>query len=228
MTDITANIFRVTENIKRLEQLWQRPAQSVKLLAVSKGQSTQALTTAFQSGLRDFGENYWQEMEGKIAQLSHLPITWHFIGTVQGNKAAAIAQHCSWVHTVDREKIANKLSEARGHELPDLNICVQVNLQGELGKGGVSPHDLPDLLCRINDLPGLRLRGLMAIPKPEKNEDQQYHIFQQLTLLKEKMNQQLDLKMDTLSMGMSDDLAAAIHAGSTIVRIGKAIFGARA
>lgn len=224
----------IYQRIQELQQLINqsakdagRSAESIHLLAVSKGQSAQAMEEAYQAGLRHFGENYLQEAETKMKALQQLPICWHFIGPIQSNKTKAIAEQFSWVHSVGREKIAALLSAHRPSNLPDLNICIQVNLDNEDSKSGVSPGQLPELAAMITHLPRLKLRGLMTIPLPREGEEQQYLSLLRLKHLFDDLNKQSGLTMDTLSMGMTDDLTAAIRAGSTILRIGRKLFGER-
>jgi pyridoxal phosphate enzyme (YggS family) len=190
---------------------------------VSKTKPAQALREAYAAGLRDFGENYLQEALGKQLELADLPLIWHFIGPIQSNKTRAIAEHFDWVHSVDRLKIAQRLSEQRPAELPSLNICIQVNVSGEASKSGCTPADLPALAEAINGLPRLKLRGLMAIPEPTEDRAEQDAAFAAV----QKLQASLDLPLDTLSMGMSHDLESAIAQGATWVRIGTALFGAR-
>jgi pyridoxal phosphate enzyme (YggS family) len=177
-------------------------------------------------GQRDFGENYLQEALPKIAALQGLPITWHFTGQIQANKTRSIATYFDWVHTVDRERSALRLDEQRPQQAPPLNVCIQVQLEDEPGKGGVQPTALLPLARRISELPRLRLRGLMCIPPHQEAYADQLALFRRLSDLMNEMNSQ-GLTLDTLSMGMSMDLDAAIAAGATWVRIGTAIFGAR-
>ncbi|STX52303.1 pyridoxal-5'-phosphate dependent enzyme family [Legionella busanensis] len=224
---IAENIQSIKQSIKNTLNDAHRPQNSVNILAVSKGQPVKAIKEAYAAGLSDFGENYWQEAHNKIIHLKQLPINWHFIGAIQSNKAKEIAENFSWVHSIDREKIAKLLAQHRPDYLPALNICIQINLDHEPTKAGLLPYELPLLIKCINQLPKLHLRGLMAIPKPRLTAEEQYVSLQRLTRLLDQANQQLNLKMDTLSMGMSDDLKAAIRAGSTFVRIGRAIFGER-
>lgn len=193
------------------------------LLAVSKTQPAEAIREAFDAGLRDFGENYLQEALEKQADLADLPLRWHFIGPIQSNKTKAIAEHFDWVHSVDRLKIAQRLSEQRPDALGPLNICIQVNVSGEASKSGCSPEAVAALAETIATLPRLRLRGLMTIPAPTENPVEQRQAFARLRRLKETLGADLD----TLSMGMSQDLEAAIAEGATWVRIGTALFGAR-
>lgn len=223
MSTIAENISTLAERIRSAAQAVQRDPASVGLLAVSKTKPASDLREAYDAGLRDFGENYLQEALGKQAELSDLPLIWHFIGPIQSNKTRAIAEHFAWVHSVDRLKIAQRLSEQRPPELPPLNICIQVNVSGEASKSGCSPEDLPALAQAINALPHLKLRGLMAIPEPTDDRDEQNASFAAVSTLQA----QLRLPLDTLSMGMSHDLEAAIAQGATWVRIGTALFGAR-
>ena len=223
MSTIAENISTLAERIRHAAQAAQRDPSSVRLLAVSKTKPASDLREAYDAGLRDFGENYLQEALGKQTELSDLPLIWHFIGPIQSNKTRAIAEHFDWVHSVDRLKIAQRLSEQRPAELPPLNICIQVNVSGEASKSGCSPEDLPALAQAISALPQLRLRGLMAIPEPTENTDEQNAAFAAVRSLQAQLN----LPLDTLSMGMSHDLEAAIAQGATWVRIGTALFGAR-
>jgi pyridoxal phosphate enzyme (YggS family) len=223
MSTIAENISTLAERIRNAAQAAQRDPASVGLLAVSKTKPASDLREAHAAGLRDFGENYVQEALGKQAELSDLPLIWHFIGPIQSNKTRAIAENFAWVHSVDRLKIAQRLSEQRPAELPPLNICIQVNVSGEASKSGCTPEDLPALAQAISALPNLRLRGLMAIPEPTENGDEQNAAFATVRTLQDRLN----LPLDTLSMGMSHDLEAAIAQGATWVRIGTALFGAR-
>jgi len=198
----------------------------VTLLAVSKAQPAEKLREAFVAGQKQFGENYLQEALNKQAELSDLPIEWHFIGPIQSNKTQPIAQHFSWVHGVDRLKIAQRLNDARPAELAPLQICLQVNTSGEASKSGITPDELPALATAIKDMPRLQLRGLMTIPEPTEDENLQRQRFQQMHALLEDLNKN-GAGLDTLSMGMSNDYALAVQEGATIVRVGSAIFGAR-
>lgn len=203
-----------------------RAPDRVGLLAISKGQPVEALRTLALAGQRDFGENYLQEALGKISELAELSLTWHFTGQIQSNKTRPIAEQFAWVHTVDRERIAARLNEHRPPHVSPLNICVQVSLESEAGKGGVMPDELPALASQIRKMPRLRLRGLMCIPPPRESFDEQLALFRRLHALFEDLNRS-GCELDTLSMGMSSDLEAAIAAGATWVRIGTAIFGSR-
>lgn len=199
----------------------------VTILAASKSQSNESIEEAYAAGITNFGENYLQEALNKIAHLKHLPICWHFIGAIQSKKAKSVAQNFSWVHSLDREKIALKLNDARDDINNPINICIQINFDEESAKSGVNPKEAEPLASYILQLQNLKLRGLMMIPKAIDNEDYQYESFLRLTKLRDSLNQRLNITMDTLSMGMSHDYLAAIRAGSTIIRIGTGIFGQR-
>jgi len=223
MSTIADNISLVSSRIKAAVKAADRDENSVQLLAVSKTKPAEALREAYAAGLRDFGENYLQEALGKQLELADLPLIWHFIGPIQSNKTRSIAEHFAWVHSVDRLKIAQRLSEQRPADLPPLNICIQVNVSGEASKSGCTPADLPALAQTISALPRLKLRGLMAIPEPTEDRAEQDAAFAAV----QKLQAGLDLPLDTLSMGMSHDLESAIAQGATWVRIGTALFGAR-
>ncbi|WP_312591536.1 YggS family pyridoxal phosphate-dependent enzyme [Stutzerimonas nitrititolerans] len=224
MSTIANNIAKVAARIREAAQAAGRNPDTVGLLAVSKTQPAEAIREANGAGLSDFGENYLQEALEKQADLADLALTWHFIGPIQSNKTRAIAEHFDWVHSVDRLKIAQRLSEQRSTELPPLNVCLQVNVSGEASKSGCAPQDVAELARTIATLPNLRLRGLMAIPEPTDDRAEQHAAFARLR----QLQQALALELDTLSMGMSQDLEAAIAEGATWVRIGTALFGARA
>ena len=223
MSTIAENIAKVGARIREAAQASQRNFADIGLLAVSKTKPADAIREAHAAGLRDFGENYLQEALGKQVELNDLPLIWHFIGPIQSNKTRPIAEHFDWVHSVDRLKIAQRLSEQRPAHLPPLNICLQVNVSAEDSKSGCSPEDLPELAKAIAALPNLRLRGLMAIPEPTDDVAAQHAAFARLRQLRDE----LALNLDTLSMGMSHDLEAAIAEGATWVRIGTALFGTR-
>ncbi len=227
MSTIADNISQVAARIRRAEQAAQRAADSVQLLAVSKTKPVAAVREAYAAGVRDFGENYLQEALGKQRELTDLPLCWHFIGPIQSNKTRDIAQNFAWVHSVDRLKIAQRLSEQRPAELPALNICIQVNVSGEASKSGCTPADLPALAAAISALPHLTLRGLMAIPEPTDDRAEQDAAFAAVRELNKSLQDSLNLPLDTLSMGMSHDLESAIAQGATWIRIGTALFGAR-
>jgi len=232
MSTIAENLQAVTNTIAAAAQQAGRAPDSVQLLAVSKTFGADAVLAAMQAGQRTFGENYLQEALDKMAAVAAATAMpdqvpeWHFIGPIQSNKTRPIAEHFSWVHTVEREKIAARLSEQRPDGMAPLNICLQVNISGEASKSGVAPADLPALAAAVARLPRLRLRGLMAIPEPVDDEARQRAAFAQLRELAEQLRG-TGLALDTLSMGMSADLRAAIVEGATIVRVGSAIFGAR-
>jgi pyridoxal phosphate enzyme (YggS family) len=223
MSTIADNILEVSSRINAATLAANRAENSVQLLAVSKTKPAQDLREAYAAGLRDFGENYLQEALGKQLELADLPLIWHFIGPIQSNKTRAIAEHFDWVHSVDRLKIAQRLSEQRPADMPPLNICIQVNVSGEASKSGCTLADLPALANAISALPRLKLRGLMAIPEPTEDRAAQDAAFAAVQSLQASLN----LPLDTLSMGMSHDLESAIAQGATWVRIGTALFGAR-
>ena len=223
MSTIAENIAKVGVRIDAAAQTANREKSAVGLLAVSKTKPAEAIREAFSAGLRDFGENYLQEALEKQQQLNDLPLVWHFIGPIQSNKTRPIAEHFDWVHSVDRLKIAERLSAQRPAGLPALNICLQVNVSAEDSKSGCSPDEIYPLAHAVTQLPNLRLRGLMAIPEPTDDPVLQHEAFAKLRRLQETLN----LPLDTLSMGMSHDLEAAIAEGATWVRIGTALFGAR-
>ncbi len=230
MSLISHNLQAVQTHIAAAAQAALRAPQTVTLLAVSKTFGPEAVIEAVDAGQRAFGENYLQEALDKMVAVRalrpELALEWHFIGPIQSNKTRPIAEHFDWVHSVDREKIAQRLSEQRPAHLPPLNICLQVNISGEETKSGVRPEDAVVLGRNVAALPRLRLRGLMAIPEPLADTEKQREPFRQLRLLKESM-QENGLVLDTLSMGMSADMDAAIAEGATIVRVGTAIFGQR-
>ena len=223
MSTIAENIAKVGERIREAAQASGRDLNSIGLLAVSKTKPSAAVREAFAAGLRDFGENYLQEALEKQVELSDLPLIWHFIGPIQSNKTKPIAEHFAWVHSVDRLKVAQRLSEQRPVSLPPLNICLQVNVSLEPSKSGCAPDELTALALAVSQLPNLCLRGLMAIPEPTDDVAAQRAAFARLRELRDG----LPMPLDTLSMGMSHDLEAAVAEGATIVRIGTAIFGER-
>ena len=230
MSSISDNLQAVHRAIDEAATAVSRNAHEVTLLAVSKTFGIDAVLEAAQAGQRAFGENYVQEAVDKIAAAKKiapsLELAWHFIGPIQSNKTRLIAEHFDWVHAVDREKIAQRLSEQRPAHLPPLNLCLQVNISGEASKSGAAIADTIVLARTIAALPGVRLRGLMAIPEPTDQVLQQRAAFSQLRDLFQQCRDD-GIDMDTLSMGMSADLVAAIAEGATIVRIGSAIFGKR-
>lgn len=203
-----------------------RPANSVRLVAVSKTFASADVREAADAGHRDFGENYVTEGVDKIREVLALGLTWHYIGPIQSNKTRPIAVHFDWVHSVDRARIAARLDEARGVSQPDLQVCIQVNVSGEASKSGVVPEELDRLADEVAGLKRLKLRGLMAVPEPTPDTGLQRRRFAQLRELRDRLNRG-GFAMDTLSMGMSADLEAAIAEGATMVRVGTAIFGER-
>jgi pyridoxal phosphate enzyme (YggS family) len=226
MATIAANLQAVRARIERAAQSAGRPSRDVALLAVGKTFPAEHIAQAHAAGQRAFGENYVQEAVEKITQLTRLGLEWHFIGPIQGNKTAPIARHFQWVHSVERAKIAERLNAARPDALPALNVCIQVNVSGESSKSGVAPGEESALADAISRLPKLRLRGLMAIPEPTPDVTLQRSRFARLREMKDALVAR-GHSLDTLSMGMSDDLEAAIAEGATLVRVGTAIFGKR-
>lgn len=227
MASIAENISTVREQIINYAVDAGRSADSVNLLAVSKTQSAKRVHEAFAAGQRDFGENYVQEALGKIIALPLPGICWHFIGPIQSNKTREIAEHFAWVHSVDRLKIAQRLNTQRPVTMAPLNVCIQVNLSAEDTKSGISLGEVAELCAQVSELKNLRLRGLMAIPAPCADPAHQRQVFRPLAQLLNSLAPHYP-HMDTLSIGMSDDFGSAIAEGSTIVRIGSAIFGPRA
>ncbi|MEE4278926.1 MAG: YggS family pyridoxal phosphate-dependent enzyme [Halieaceae bacterium] len=225
-TPIEANIAKVLEQVSIAADRCQRPREEIRVLAVSKTQSAEAVRRAAACGLSEFGENYLQEAESKIPACADLKLCWHFIGPLQSNKTRAVAAHFSWVHSVDRGKLLRRLNDQRPDELDALNICVQVNISREASKAGVAPGELEELLALTDELPRLRLRGLMAIPAPAADFYAQREPLDALARLFREARARYP-SMDTLSMGMSSDLEAAVASGSTLLRIGTAIFGPR-
>lgn len=223
MTTIACNLQAVRAAMAAAADSAGRTAGEIELLAVSKTFPAAALREAYLAGQRCFAESYLQEALGKIADLQDLAVEWHFIGPIQSNKTRAIAENFAWVHSVDRLKIAERLSAQRPEHLPPLQVCLQVNISGEASKGGVPPGEVGALAEAVARLPKLQLRGLMAIPAPADDVAEQRAGFAQLRELRD----QISPRLDTLSMGMSHDFAAAIAEGATIVRIGSAIFGSR-
>ncbi|HXF66913.1 MAG TPA: YggS family pyridoxal phosphate-dependent enzyme [Burkholderiales bacterium] len=226
MSTIAANLQAVRSRIARAAQAAGRRAEEITLVAVSKGFPAACVAEAYGAGQRVFGENYAQEAVEKITRLADLPLEWHFIGPIQSNKTRPIAERFQWVHSVERAKIAQRLNDARPAGLPPLEVCIQVNVSGEASKRGVAPGDEPALAEAIARLPRLRLRGLMAIPEPTADVALQRR---RCALLRERKEALVarGFALDTLSMGMSDDLEAAILEGATLVRVGTAIFGPR-
>lgn len=226
MAIIEKSLQAIRQRIARAALTSGRAVESVHLLAVSKTWPAAALREAYTAGQTAFGESYLQEALEKIAALADLPLEWHFIGPIQSNKTRPIAEKFAWVHSIDRLKIAERLAQARPANLPPLNVCLQVNISREDSKSGVAPEAVEKLARAITELPRLKLRGLMAIPRSSDNIAEQRAQFQLLRKLFDQLNAQ-GLGLDTLSMGMSDDMEAAILEGATIVRVGSAIFGER-
>jgi PLP dependent protein len=230
MSSISHNLQAVRARIATAAKAAGRAAEEVSLLAVSKTFDAAAVAEAADAGQRAFGENYLQEALDKMHALASLRPgllpEWHFIGPIQSNKTRPIAEHFDWVHSVERLKIAQRLSEQRPPALPPLNICLQVNISGEASKSGVDPQQALELALQVHALPRLRLRGLMAIPEPAADEEQQRQPLSAMRALAAQLREH-GLPIDTLSMGMSADLEAAVAEGATIVRIGTAIFGRR-
>lgn len=223
----TEDRFRqVIHQIDSAQQQFKRLEGSVQLLAVSKTRSAAEIREMVLLGQHRYGENYLQEALQKIADLQDLPIEWHFIGPIQSNKTKPIAENFAWVHSVDRLKIAQRLNDQRPPQLPPLNICIQINVSGEESKSGCTLDELEEMAAKVAQLPNIRLRGLMAIPQSADNFEQQRIPFAQLRSAMEKLNRE-GFELDTLSMGMSGDLDAAIAEGATMVRIGTALFGPR-
>ncbi len=223
---VSNNLKLVLKRIELAAVAAGRATDAVKLLAVSKTMPAQAVREAYAAGQLAFGENYIQEGVDKIASLADLPLEWHCIGPIQSNKSKLVAENFAWVHSMDRLKIAERLSAQRPAHLPPLQVCLQVNVDGGPNKSGVAPQDLLALAQAVATLPHLQLRGLMTIPEPSDNEAQVHAVHRQAKALFDSLNQ-AGLNLDTLSMGMTADLEAAIAQGSTCVRVGTAIFGAR-
>lgn len=226
MTQIPEKLFSVLQQIRQYENRYQRSGNPVTLLAVSKTKPVADIRAAYEAGQRDFGENYLDEALTKINQIELPDCIWHFIGAIQSNKTRQIAEHFDWVHTLDRLKIAKRLSAQRPDHLPPLNCCIQLNIDNEVSKSGIAVDELADFLQEIHTLPQLNVRGLMVIPAIREDLEQQRAVFQKTRAIFETQAKRF-LSLDTLSMGMSGDMEAAIAEGSTIVRIGTAIFGQR-
>lgn len=226
MTAIRDNLQIIGAKLKKFIQQYHRSDSEVKLLAVSKRHSTDKIREAYEAGQKAFGENYVQELLDKNEQLDDLDIEWHYIGPLQSNKTRKIAEVASWVHTIDRLKIAQRLNNQRPESLGPLSVCLQVNISGEKSKSGIAEEQLLALAQQVKELPNLKLRGLMVIPAPENNFTKQREIFARVAAIQQALNDKC-FELDTLSMGMSNDMEAAIAEGATIVRIGTAIFGAR-
>ncbi|NYU08714.1 YggS family pyridoxal phosphate-dependent enzyme [Leclercia sp. M50] len=229
MNDIAHNLAQVRDKISAAATGCGRASEEVTLLAVSKTKPASAIAEAIDAGQRMFGENYVQEGVEKIRHFREkgtADLQWHFIGPLQSNKSRLVAEHFDWCHTVDRLRIATRLSEQRPAEMPPLNVLIQINISDENSKSGIALDALDLLAEQVAALPGLRLRGLMAIPAPETDYDRQFAVARQMAVAFEALKTRYPT-VDTLSLGMTDDMAAAIAAGSTMVRIGTAIFGAR-
>lgn len=224
--DIAADLQATRQRIEQAAQRYGREPAQIKLVAISKTQPIPLLEQAWQAGQKDFGENYWQDAQPKIQALAARAPCWHFVGAIQANKTRPIAQAFDWAHAVNRFKIARRLAEQRPAQSAPLNICIQVNIDREPSKAGVLPEEVAELAARINGLDNIRLRGLMAIPGPQTDFQAQRRPFAALRRLFNQLNA-AGHDLDTLSMGMSADLEAAIAEGATIVRVGSAIFGAR-
>ncbi len=222
---ISENLSRIQQQIEQISAEHQR--ENVRLLAVSKTKPVQAIEEAIRAGQCAFGENYVQEGIEKIAYFSgNKSLEWHFIGPLQSNKSRLVAEHFDWIQTMDRFKIAERLNEQRPEHLLPLNVLIQINISDESSKSGIQPEEMFSLAEKISQFPRLKLRGLMAIPKPESEPEQQKIVLRKMKDLFNRLQQRFE-SVDTLSMGMSDDMASAIECGSTMVRIGTAIFGAR-
>ena len=226
MTSIAENIGQLSAQIRCLEQRYSRAEGSVKLLAVSKRHSVESIKAAHEAGIEDFGENYVQEALDKIRQLSSMYVNWHFIGPIQANKTRSIAENFQWVHSVERLKIAQRLNDQREASMAKLNVCIQVKLSDEASKSGLELTAAEALCDAVEDMPNLQLRGLMAIPKATPDIATQRGIFRILAQEFARLAARYE-QFDTLSMGMSNDFEAAIAEGSTLIRIGTAIFGPR-
>lgn len=224
MPTIADNLKQIKARIRDAEELYNRPQNSVQLLSVSKMKPTSAIVSAYQAGQRHFGENYMQEALNKQSELGAFDITWHFIGAIQSNKTKVLAAHFDWIHCVDSLKIAQRLSSQRPDFLSPLNICIQVNISNEESKSGVTLKELANLISEISELPNLCVRGVMAIPAPQIDFVAQRQPYRTLVATVKSLN---NLNLNTFSFGMSDDLDAAIAEGSTLVRIGTALFGMR-
>ena len=228
MNDISLakRLQTVKQQISAAEQQFGRKTGSVRLLSVSKTRPLEDIITVFEQGQVDFGENCLQDAMGKIEATRHLALNWHFIGPIQSNKTRTLAENFSWVHSLERLKIARRLNDQRPTDLQPLNVCLQVNISREAQKSGVAPEDTLALALEVAQMPRLKLRGLMAIPKACDDFQEQRSLFKALANLYQQLNKK-GLNMDTLSMGMSGDIDAAIAEGSTMVRVGSAIFGPR-
>ena len=232
MSKIRDNLQIIGAKLEEYTKLYNRTKSTVSLLAVSKRHPVDKIREAYDFGQRAFGENYVQELLDKKNQLHDLEIEWHFIGPLQSNKAKKISEAAAWVHAVDRLKIAQRLSDNRPDNMPPLSICLQVNISGEETKSGIKPDELNEFALKVASLPNIQLRGLMVIPAPEEDFTKQREVFAQVSILMQNLQSYLcenaiTVNLDTLSMGMSNDIEAAIAEGATIVRVGTAIFGQR-
>jgi len=224
--NIAEKLLQIQQNIHQYCQQYQRDPASVRLLAVSKTRPADDIRAAFNAGQRLFGENYLQEALKKMQQLHDLAIEWHFIGAIQSNKTRDLAKYFSWVHSVDRYRIAQRLNQQRPDTLPPLNICLQLNISHEASKAGIDSEELDERVAAIMPLENLCLRGLMAIPAKADSLAEQREVFSRVRRALQQLQQKYP-QLDTLSMGMTNDMQAAIAEGSTLLRIGTAIFGAR-
>jgi pyridoxal phosphate enzyme (YggS family) len=224
--NLTLHVNHVRSRIRSAAIAAGRDPAAVTLLAVTKAKTAESVRLAATAGVTDFGENYLKEALAKMDQLADLPLTWHFIGTIQSNKTRAIAERFDWVQSVDRPNVARRLSEQRPFHAPPLNICLQVALVPEPSKGGVAPDALAELAGAVAGLPRIRLRGLMCVPPPQPDPESERAVFARLRAALEDLNAR-GLKLDTLSMGMSGDFESAVAEGATLVRIGTALFGSR-
>lgn len=226
MMSIAENLAQIKQKIALAAQKADRDPRTIRLLAVSKHQSVEKILAAYQAGQTLFGENFLQEALNKMESLAQYPLEWHFIGNIQSNKTKQIAENFSWVQSLSRKKIAHRLSDQRPAQLGPLNICIEVNVSGESTKGGCSPDELFSLATCVAKMPNLRLRGLMAIPTATSHVDLQMVNFKKVVSLQHELIEK-GYQLDTLSLGMSQDYLTAIAAGSTMVRIGTALFGRR-
>jgi hypothetical protein len=226
MSSIAQSLEEIRNRVTVLERRYGRTPGAVRVLAVSKTKPPEAVRAAAEIGQREFGENHVQDALTKLDALADMDLVWHFIGPIQSNKTRVIAARFHWVHSIDRAKIARRLNEQRPDGLPPLEVCIQVNLSGETSKSGVEPQQVEELAEVLSELPRLRLRGLMTLPRPCDELEDQRRPFAALRGILETLNAG-GLALDTLSMGMTNDMEAAIAEGATIIRIGTAIFGAR-
>jgi len=227
MSTISEGLQAITTRISAAATAAGRALEDIQLVAVSKTFPPEDIRAAFACGQRAFGESYVQEALEKINDLNDLPLEWHFIGPIQSNKTRAIAETFQWVHSVDRLRVAQRLSDARPALLPPLQVCLQVNISGEASKSGVAAAEVALLAEQVSHLSNVRLRGLMTVPRPTDDQEAQRAAFRSMRELLDSLRAR-DIALDTLSMGMSDDLEAAIQEGATIIRVGRAIFGERA